>query len=257
MAATKPSSAAAVTRTPEKTLGVLGGMGPTATAEFLRLLAAGAPATEDQQHPRIVLLSEPGIPDRTDALLSGDDEPARRVREGLFTLAGWGAGLLAIPCNTAHAFLGRTVAELPVPLVDIVDATLAEAMRLSPAGGWLTATTGTLASGLYQERAAALGYRLHIPDGGTQKLIHDSAMRVKANRIEEAARTFRAAVQSLWLRREVPVLAACTELPIAYQGGALPPEMAVSSLSALARACNGALYGPARFSPRHDLRAAV
>ncbi|MGW7362906.1 aspartate/glutamate racemase family protein [Streptomyces sp. NPDC054841] len=234
--------AAATTRTPQKTLGVLGGMGPAATAEFLRLLAADAPATVDQQHPRIVMLSDPAIPDRTAAILERDDEPARRVRECLRTLIGWGADLLAIPCNTAHTFLDEFMAESPVPVIDIVDATLNEAIRLSPEGGWLTATTGTLASGLYQERAAALGYPLHVPDDVTQKLIHESATHVKAKRTGDAAREFQEAVQSLWRRRDLPVLAACTELPIAYHGTSLPAERMVSSLCALSRECIDELY---------------
>jgi aspartate racemase len=238
-----------MTRTPHKTLGVLGGMGPAATAEFLRLLASDAPATLDQQHPRIVMLSDPTIPDRTAAILRGDQEPARRVTESLRTLIRWGADLLAIPCNTAHTLLDRFVDESPVPVVSIIDATLDEAIRLSPEGGWLTATTGTLASGLYQKRATARGYSLYLPDAGAQQLIHGSAMQVKAKRTEEAARDFQDAVRSLWRRRNLPVLAACTELPIAYQHGMLPPEMMVSSLAALSQSCITELYGSVSLEP--------
>ncbi|MFF4379845.1 aspartate/glutamate racemase family protein [Kitasatospora sp. NPDC001547] len=229
-------------RAPERTLGVLGGMGPAATAEFLRLLAADAPAARDQQHPRLLLLSEPGIPDRTAAILGGDEEPARRVRECLRTLVGWGADLLAVPCNTAHVFLDGFAATSPVPVVDIVDATLDEAVRLSPDGGWLTATTGTVLSGLYQRRAAARGYRLLLPDDRTQQAVHGAAERVKAGRVEEAGAAFRDAVGGLWRRRRLPVVAACTELPLAYRSAGLPAELMVSSLAALSRACIAELY---------------
>ncbi|MEV4337047.1 amino acid racemase [Streptomyces sp. NPDC049590] len=178
---------AATTRLPERTLGVLGGMGPAATAEFLRLLAADVPAARDQEHPRIVMLSDPGIPDRTAAILGDDTEAARRIRQDLFTLAGWGADLLAIPCNTAHALLDDIAAELPAPVVDIVDATLEPAARTSPEGGWLTATTGTVASGLYQTRAAARGYPLHVPGDGEQARVHAAAELMKTGRTDEAA----------------------------------------------------------------------
>ncbi|MFG3052739.1 aspartate/glutamate racemase family protein [Kitasatospora sp. NPDC048239] len=233
---------AVTTPAPARTLGVLGGMGPAATAEFLRLLAADAPAVEDQQHPRVVMLSDPGIPDRSTAILTGDGEAGRRIRAGLWTLADWGADLLAVPCNTAHVFLAAFTAASPVPVVDIVDATLDAAVRLSPGGGWLTATTGTLASGLYQERAAVRGYPLHLPDGATQRLVHAAAVQVKARRPESAADDLRTAVHRLWRQRPLPVLAACTELPLAYQQAALPPELMVSSLAALSRACVAELY---------------
>lgn len=233
---------AATTRPPDRTLGVLGGMGPAATAEFLRLLASDAPATEDGHHPRIVMLSEPAIPDRTVAILRNDPRAARLLRECLATLVGWGADLLAIPCNTAHVFLGALPAALSAPIVDIVDATLDEAVRLSPEGGWLTATTGTVVSGIYQDRAAARGYRLYVPDATTQKLIHETAVQVKAERIERAGRLYGDVVEGLWRQRALPVVAACTELPLAYRATPLPPESMVSSLRALSRACVDRLY---------------
>ncbi|MBX9422312.1 MULTISPECIES: aspartate/glutamate racemase family protein [Streptomyces] len=232
---------AATTLPPGRTLGVLGGMGPAATAEFLRLLATDVPASRDQEHPRIVMLSDPTVPDRTAAILGDDTEAARRIRKHLFTLVEWGADLLAIPCNTAHALLDDIASELPAPLVDIVDATLDEAVRLSPEGGWLTATTGTVASGLYQKRAATRGYPLHVPGDAEQERVHAAAGLVKAGRTDEAADGFQDVVESLWRRRSLPVLAACTELPLAHRASALPPESMVSSLQALSRACVAAL----------------
>lgn len=229
-------------RAPRDTLGVLGGMGPLATAEFLRSLAVSAPATTDQQHPRVLLLSEPAIPDRTEAVLAGDDAPLPALESGLRTLARWGADLLVVPCNTAHVYLDRLRGRLPVPVMDIVDATLREAMRVSPAGGWLAASTGTVASGLYQRRARALGYRVLVPDGAHRDAIHAAAVRVKANDVADAGDELRGAMRSLWQRARLPMIAACTELPIAFAAADLPPAMMVSSLDALAKACVRRLY---------------
>jgi len=223
-----------------KTLGILGGMGPAATAEFLRLLASDAPAATDQEHPRIVMLSEPGIPDRSTAILNHDNEPAKWIRDGLATLAAWGADLLAIPCNTAHVFLDEV--NVTVPVVDIADATLDRAVSLSPDGAWLTATTGTLASGLYQKRAAALGYRLLVPEESTQHRVETAARLVKAGRHDEAGAEFAAAVHALWRREDLPVVAACTELPLAYAAAPLRPDKMISSLAALSAACVDNLY---------------
>ena len=66
-----------------KTLGVLGGMGPAAGAEFLRLLARDAPAKRDQDHPRVIALSDPAIPDRSDAIRGLGEDPTPRLRREL------------------------------------------------------------------------------------------------------------------------------------------------------------------------------
>lgn len=223
-----------------KSLGVLGGMGPAATAEFLRLLAADAPVVTDQQHPRIMVLSDPGIPERTPAILAGSDEPLERIRAGLSTLVGWGAELIAVPCNTAHVFVDRV--RLPVPVVHIVEATLGAAMAVDATGGWLAASTGTVYSGLYQRRARRLGFRLLIPEERTQSLIHECSVLVKANRMAAATERFTAVAHELWRIQDVPILTACTELPLA--AAALPPWKTVSSLAALSAACLTEIYGP-------------
>jgi aspartate racemase len=224
------------------TLGVLGGMGPAATAEFLRVLAARVPASRDQDHPRTLVLSEPAIPDRTEALLAGDETPLAAIRDGLATLVGWGADLLAVPCNAAHVYVDRLLAELPVPLVHIVTASLAAARDASPEGAWLTATTGTVASGIYQRYARAAGYRLVVPPDGPRRRADAAAVLVKANRVAEAAEEFAAVVRELRAELPLPVLTACTELPIAYHHAGLPAAHQVSSIAALAGACVDALY---------------
>lgn len=227
---------------PEKILGVLGGMGPAATAEFLRLLAAHAPAGRDQEHPRVFVLSNPHIPDRTAAILGGGEDPTPHLRKGLFTLVDWGADLLAVPCNTAHPFIDRFREDLPVPLVHIVEATLEKAQERSPEGSWLVPTTGTRVSGIYQDEAERLGYPLHVPDD-TQAVIHRMTSLVKANRMKEAEQQLKLALERLWNRKELPIVAACTEVPLAYVAADLPPENMVSSLEALTFGCLRELYG--------------
>nr|WP_223242952.1 amino acid racemase [Streptomyces sp. CBMA123] len=235
-------------------MGVLGGMGPAATAEFLRLLSLAVPARTDQEHPRVLLLSEPGIPERTGAILAGTDEPLQPIRTALEQLASWGADLLVVPCNTAHAFIERLQGELPVPVLNIADATLRAAMRTSPAGGWLAATTGTVHSGIYQRRAAELGYRLLVPEEPLRSEIHRAGVLVKANRPAEGAAVLSTAVRGLWQRHDLPVLTACTELPLAYQAAGLPAEREISSLAALVAACVTELRTPRE---RHTPQAVI
>jgi aspartate racemase len=228
---------------PEKILGVLGGMGPAATAEFLRLLAVYAPAERDQEHPRVVLFSDPRIPDRTAAICGAGEDPTSQLRDALLRLVDWGADLLAVPCNTAHPFIDDFRQELPVPLVHIVEVTLAEAKWRIPSGGWLVATSGTAVSGIYQNEAQKWGYPLHVPADDVQTAIQETTALVKANRTEEAAKQLRAALQRLRDEKNLPIVAACTEVPLAYAVTTdLPPERMVSSLEALAISCLRELY---------------
>ncbi len=229
-------------RAPELTLGILGGMGPAATAEFLRLLASRAPAVRDQEHPRLLLLSEPGIPDRISAFLGEGEDPSLKLRQGLESLVSWGADLLAVPCNTAHIFIDSFVRTLPVPLIHIVEATVVQAERQSPDGAWLIATGATRNSGIYEREARRCDYPLYHIAEGAQLRVTEVIGKVKAGRLAEAARVMGGTLQDLWKERDLPVVLACTELPIAYQAAGLPAGMAVSSLEALAKACLMELY---------------
>jgi aspartate racemase len=238
---------------PEKILGVLGGMGPAATAEFLRLLAVHAPAERDQEHPRVVLLSNPRVPDRTAAIRGAGEDLTHRLQEDLLRLVDWGADLLAVPCNTAHPFINDFREELPVPLVHIVEVTLAEAKRRIPGGGWLVATSGTVESRIYQNEAHKHGYPLHVPGDDTQAAIHKTTLLVKANHTQEAARQLRVALQRLRGEKNLPIVAACTEIPLAYTSADLPPGEMVSSLEALALSCLRELYAQVHEAPGNHL----
>ncbi|NLL36209.1 MAG: aspartate/glutamate racemase family protein [Fretibacterium sp.] len=229
-------------RCPERTLGVLGGMGPAAAAEFLRLLARDAPAGKDQEHPRLLMLSEPSIPDRSDGIMGLGKDPSPLLRRSLECLVEWGAELLAVPCNTAHYFIDQFRAELGAPLVHIVEVTVEEARRRSPEGAWLLATSGTLLSGIYPSCAERFGYVLHQPSEAQQAKVQESLRFVKAGDRAGAGQVLREVVEELWGERDLTVITACTELPLAYAASGLPQAREVSSLQALSDACLRALY---------------
>ena len=134
----------------DKTLGVLGGMGPAATAEFLRILAEKAPAECDQEHPRMIVYSNTITPDRTTFLLGKGPDPTNYIKDGLNTLIGWGAERLCVICNTAHYFIDGFKDEISKPIIHIIEETIRASATISPQGSWLTATLGTMNTGLYQ-----------------------------------------------------------------------------------------------------------
>ncbi|GHV37239.1 aspartate racemase [Synergistales bacterium] len=235
---------------PVKTLGVLDGMGPAAGAEFLRLLAKDAPARNDQEHPRLLLISEPAVPDRSTAIhqslkglsLTPRDDPTPLLRSSLDRLIEWGADVLAVPCNTAHFFIDKFRAELTKPLVHIIEATVFEAVSMNKGGAWLLSTSGTRASGMYQAYAKSVGYRFKEPSDAEQERADKSLRLVKSGDIPEAGKVLRELVEELWSQEGIPVVTACTELPLAYSASGLPAEREVSSLKALSNACLRVLY---------------
>jgi len=228
---------------PLKVLGVLGGMGPAASAEFMRLLAGMSPAVTDQQHPKVILYSDPQIPDRSSAILGNGPDPAGELKSGLLKLMEWGADILAVPCNTAHLFIDRFRDELKLPLIHIVESSVALCREKNPGGAWLLGTEGTLKSGIYQDYAARIGYSFYEPDDEMRKQVQQCINMVKANRVGESGKLLADVVHSLWEERDIPVMAACTELPLSYDASGLPSDMSVSSLAALARKSLENIYG--------------
>ena len=174
------------THAPSKILGVLGGMGPAATAEFLRLLCLESPAKRDQEHPIVFVFSDAQIPDRNLALLEKGEDPGLRILHDLETLQQWGANVLAIPCNTAHVFIDPMLFSLKIPFIHIVDACLAMAETIDPTGAWLCATEGTVKSGIYQRHAKQRGFNLYCLDRAEQEKLTEIVTMVKGNEINQA-----------------------------------------------------------------------
>jgi aspartate racemase len=199
-------------------IGILGGMGPAATADFYSKLVALTPGVRDQDHPRVVIWADPTIPDRTLALTDDGPDPTPWLLRGAEILRTAGATMLAIPCNTAHAFLPAISARLGVPVVHMIDEVTKHIALAMPAVRTvgLLATSGTIGAGLYQRWFAATGAAVIAPDPQTQTTDVMPAIRaLKAGwrDAEVAARLTRAA-RHLVDRGADVVVAGCTEIPL-------------------------------------------
>ncbi|WP_282974806.1 aspartate/glutamate racemase family protein [Saccharopolyspora erythraea] len=158
----QPDRSAITTRDRTLTVGILGGMGPAATADFYDKLVRATPVATDQDHLRVVIWADPSVPDRTAALTGAGPDPTPWLSRGAEKLRACGADLLAVPCNTAHAFAPQVAEACGLPLVSIIDVT-AEAAGTAlprPSRAGLLATTGTVRSGLYHSALARCGHRL-------------------------------------------------------------------------------------------------
>jgi aspartate racemase len=220
-------------------LGVLGGMGPLAGATFLQRLTLLTPAERDQEHIPAVLWSDPRVPDRTAARLSGGPDPLPALLHGIRGLEAAGCGAIAMPCNTAHGWFDAMQANTRLPILHIVEAALDELLRLGVTGGriGLMATKGTLAMRLYQDRLEARGHEVLVPSAEEMDAIVMPAIdRVKANRVAEAHAPLAAVATALAARGARAVVLGCTEIPLGIAAGPALPVTVVDTIDALARA---------------------
>ncbi len=225
-----------------RVLGVLGGMGPLASAEFMRRLTLLTPAGRDQDHVPAVLWSDPRVPDRTAARLSGGEDPLPALLRGIRGLEAAGCDAVAIPCNTAHGWFEAMRAATRLPILHIVDAAAAELERLGVAEGpvGVMGTAGTLAMGLYQERLAARGWTCLVPTPGEMAaLVTPAIAEVKANRVADAYAPLAEAAGRLAARGARAVVLGCTEIPLGIAAGPALPIPVCDTLDALARAAIG------------------
>jgi aspartate racemase len=226
----------------EGVLGVLGGMGPLASAEFMRRLTLLTPALRDQDHIPAVLWSDPRVPDRTAARLGGGEDPLPALLRGIRGLERAGCGAVAIPCNTAHGWFDAMQAATALPILHIVDAAAAELARLGVARGRIgvMGTAGTLAMRLYQERLEARGYECLVPSPEEMaRLVTPGIAEVKANRVAPAYAPLAEAARLLAERGARAVVLGCTEIPLGIAAGSELPFPVCDTIDALARAAIG------------------
>jgi aspartate racemase len=195
-----------------RVIGVLGGMGPAATVEFFRRLVAATPATIDQDHLRIVIDDDPTIPDRTRALLHGGPSPVPALSRVARRLEVAGAEILAMPCNTAHAFLGAIREAVDAQVLDMIEETAAQTDAESVG---LLATAGTIEARIYHRVFDARGIGLVVPEPDDQQTVGRAIEAVKASRsLVEVEAALVGVVERLEKRGASAVVAGCTEISL-------------------------------------------
>ncbi len=202
----------------KKTIGILGGMGPLATADLFRKIVLHTDAAADQEHPRVVVDSNTDIPDRTAALLHGGADPVPELVKSAKRLAAMGADVLIMPCNTAHGFYGAVAAAVDIPVLHMIELTR-DALRargVKTAG--LLATDGTVQTGVYQKTFDGSGIALLTPPPDDQAAVMDIIYNgVKAGDLAHDASAFRRACEGLLSRGAETLILGCTELPPAFE----------------------------------------
>ena len=198
-----------------KRLGVLGGLGPMATAYFLQLLIQMSDAKTDQEHIEVILHSKPQIPDRTRFILGQSTEsPVPQMAEVGRKLVCQGAELIAIPCITAHFFQRRLEEEIGIPILNAVTETAVYLQKTGITKAGIMATDGTIESRLFQKFFGEYGIDCIVPDEEEQrKVMHLIYENVKAGKPMELP-LFDAVAEGLRENGAEVTLLACTELSL-------------------------------------------
>lgn len=221
-------------------LGVLGGMGPLATADFLKKLAKLTPADTDQAHVPVIARSVPQIADRSAAILGIGPSPLTALIQGVRELCAAGASLIAIPCNTAHFWYDEIQALSPIPILHIVDAV---AEHLSSTGGQrspgILATEGMLQTEIYAARLTtpSITKVIYPTSNDIEALLKPGIAAVKAGDIDYGKSCFLAASQRLQTQGADSIVMGCTEIPVALSAEDTPELELIDSTTCLARAC--------------------
>ena len=206
-----------------KTVGVLGGKGPEATEEILRLIIKNTPAESEEDHLRVVIDNNPQIPKPSLGITGQGPDPTPALTSTARNLEGAGADFIVIPCNSAHYYIEAVRAAVSIPVISIIDETAAAVGAASCRTAGLLATPGLVESGIYHRafEAAGIAVLTPAPDGlaglmaailafkdqGAQKELREAALRVSAGLVERGAEG---------------IVLGCTELPVALAGHELP-----------------------------------
>lgn len=204
----------------KKTVGILGGMGPQATVDLMAKVIAATPSTEEADHIHMLVDCNPQVPNRTAALLAGAASPGPVLAAMARGLVSGGAEVLAMPCNTAHAFLTDITAAVDVPVLDMIELTAGAAL-LAGAGHapahaiGLLATRGTRSTRLYHERLAHHGFGVVDLDEAGQTRLDGLIHHAKTAAVTQGEREAMAElIASLAAAGATSVIAGCTEVPL-------------------------------------------
>lgn len=208
----------------EGIIGILGGMGPEATVDIFQRIIKNTEADRDQEHLRILIDSNPKIPERIPAVLGSGESPLPMMIETAQNLERAGADFIVIPCVTAHHFIQQLRKGISIPVISIIDEVAKEMERSLPGikRTGLIATTGTIRTGMFQDRLRDIGVEVLVPQPEDQENLVMSAIfgesGIKAGFISSENRgKILKASKALIENGAQGIIGGCTEVPLVVQ----------------------------------------
>jgi len=191
-------------------VGIIGGMGPKATNQFLDRITELTDADKDQDHVRYILYSDPEIPNRIDAYFHGAKTPVEAINNGIDFLERNGITTIAIPCNTAHIWFSQFHRD--VNLLNMIDLTVNAVIKSGHKKPGFLATTATIKSGLYINQLKEKGIIPIIPE--QEDKVMDAVQAVKLGDIRRGKDILKPVIDELINGGSDSIIMACTEIPV-------------------------------------------
>ena len=196
-------------------LGVIGGLGPMATAYFMELVTSMTDALTDQEHIRMLVYSVPDTPDRTDYILGKSiKDPLPCLIDAGLTLKEAGADVIAIPCITAHYFHDKIEKKVGVQILNAISdsAELLKSRGIAKVG--IMATEGTVKSGLFRREFEKKGISAIVPDDNGQNIVTSLIFDNVKKGITPDMDAFFSVKNELLGKGAEMILLGCTELSV-------------------------------------------
>lgn len=202
-----------------KTIGILGGMGPLATADLYTKIIMATVAQKDADHVPLLISSRPDIPDRAASIAGSGENALPALLEEAKRLENAGAQGLCLGCNTAHYYFDAIEQAVTIPLLHMPRLTAAYCRTQGIEKALLLAAPGTYRAGIYEQAFAGTGVELLRPEDSLCKLTAQCIYEgVKAGKKDFDASPLRKALEKI----QLPMILGCTELPIAFNWYRLP-----------------------------------
>ncbi|MEM2419769.1 MAG: amino acid racemase [Candidatus Bathyarchaeia archaeon] len=201
----------------EKVIGILGGMGPEATAELFYRIIKETPAKKDQEHIRIIVDNNPKIPDRTAAILGEGENPLPEMVKTAKNLERAGADFIVMPCITAHYYIKELRKSVRIPVLSMVELTtkaLSENFPNVKRVG-LLGTTGTVIGKVFDEALSKVGVKVVYPSDKAQKRVMKAIYKcIKAGKLSEGRKIVIEEANRLIKGGADAIICGCTEISL-------------------------------------------
>lgn len=201
-----------------KKIGLIGGMGPLATADLFQKIILATTAHSDQENIPILIDNNTAIPDRTAAILGTGESPVPEIMRSVNRLTDQGAEVLIMGCNTAHYFLPWILPKLRIPFINMIEETVVFCKNSGLKKVGVLASEGTYAGKIYHRELEKHSIHLIEPNDAQkeimQNIIYDG---VKAGNITYETTPFKQVLKEMRSRGAEAFILGCTEIPVAVK----------------------------------------
>ncbi|MCU1726794.1 amino acid racemase [Pseudomonas sp. 7P_10.2_Bac1] len=202
----------------DRTVGIIGGMGPEATVDLMSKVINLTPAKDDADHIRMIVDNNPKIPSRIKALIDKTGEsPAPALVQIAQSLQAYGADFIVIPCNTAHHYYSDVAQAVTIPVLNMLELVVSHVRLKQPQikKVGLLASTAVIGLKLYDRLFADHGIEVVAPQTPVQQTVMDSILQIKSGiKDHTTVAVLNEAIKHLETQGAECIIIACTELSV-------------------------------------------